>query len=30
VIACSDFKKRKGDIVECKCDDCHNRGDLED
>lgn len=29
-IACSDFKKRKGDVVECKCDDCHNRGDLED
>jgi len=29
-LACQDYKKRKGDIVACKCDDCHDRGELED
>ena len=29
-IACEDFKKRKGEIEKCKCDDCHSRGEVED
>lgn len=29
-IGCEEFKKRKGDIAKCRCEDCENRGELED
>lgn len=28
--ACDKFKKRKGDILDCKCDDCLSRGGEEE